>query len=182
MKLFSNFDTKIKSKSIEEATQEYGEENVLCLSRSKLFFVIKFFLPLLEFLILVFAGILLFYYLFDYLYLVQIIVVMLLVSLPFIVYITGKYIDYKMDFVLVTPDALMEYNQSWVFNKKVVTINEKSIKSITVERKGFLYSIFNNGDLVFFSEGDETRGDVTLYYVSDPELKKTQISKIMNKD
>ena len=112
MKLFSNFDTKIKSKSIEEATQEYGEENVLCLSRSKLFFVIKFFLPLLEFLILVFAGILLFYYLFDYLYLVQIIVVMLLVSLPFIVYITGKYIDYKMDFVLVTPDALMEYNQS----------------------------------------------------------------------
>jgi hypothetical protein len=83
--------------------------------------------------------------------------------------------------VIVNPEALIEYNQTWVFMKKVITINEESIKSVTVERKGFLYSIFDNWDLVFFSEWDETHGDVTLSYVKNPEEKRTQIEKIMHK-
>lgn len=87
-----------------------------------------------------------------------------------------------MDFVIATPDSLIEYNQSWVFSKKVVTINEKSIKTITVERKWILYSIFNNGDLIFFSEWDETRGDVILRYVFRPEQRRNEAAKIMHKD
>jgi len=49
-----------------------------------------------------------------------------------------------MDFVLVNPESLIEYNQTGIFVKKVITINEKSLKSVTVERNGFLYSIFDN--------------------------------------
>ena len=181
MKLFSNFDTHLKAKAIEDSVQEYWEENVMCLSRSSLYFSVKVLWPLIQILILDVVLTWLFYYIFDYSYLWLIIWVAFVLNLPFFFYLIGKYIDYKMDFVIVNPEALIEYNQTWVFMKKVITINEKSIKSVTVERKGFLYSIFDNWDLVFFSEWDEMHGDVTLSYVKNPEEKRTQIEKIMHK-
>jgi len=182
MKLFSNFDTQIKTKCIEENVQEYGEEKVVCLSRSGLFFFVKVVWPLIGFVLLDLALIFFFYYVFDYTYLRLIILIVLLVSSPFIFHLVWNYIDYKMDFVLVNPESLIEYNQTGIFVKKVITINEKSLKSVTVERNGFLYSIFDNWDLVFFSEWDETHGDVTLRYVFHPEKKKIQIEKIMSKN
>ena len=181
MKLFSNFDTHLRTKAIEDSVQEYWEENVMCLSRSWLYFFIKVVVPLIQMVILDVALIWLFSYIANYTYLRLIILIVLVVSLPFLFYIIGKYIDYKMDFVIVNPEALIEYNQTGIFTKKVTTINEKSLKSVTVERKWFLYSIFDNGDLVFFSEWDELHGDVTLRYVKNPEEKRIQIEKIMNK-
>ncbi|HCY21573.1 TPA: hypothetical protein DIC40_07170 [Patescibacteria group bacterium] len=62
----------------------------------------------------------------------------------FLIPIIGKWIDYKLDFIVITPDFLIMYDQAGIFNKKVITLNEKSIKTISIERKGFLYSIFNN--------------------------------------
>ena len=123
----------------------------------------------------------LFFYIFDYTYLRLIVLIVLLISTPFFVFVVGKYIDYKMDFCIINPDALIEYNQTGVFTKKVTTINEKSVKSVTIERNWFLYSIFDNGDLVFFSEWDEDHGDVTLRYVKNPEKQRIQIERIMNK-
>jgi len=182
MKLFSNFDTQIKIKTVESAVQQYGEENVLCVSKSWLYLFVKVIRPLIQFLILDIVLAMFFYYVFDYNYLFLIILIVVLISIPFCIYLLGSYIDYKMDFVIATPDSLIEYNQSWIFSKKVVTINEKSIKTITVERKWILYSIFNNGDLIFFSEWDETRGDVTLCYVFRPEQRRNEAAKIMHKD
>jgi hypothetical protein len=45
-----------------------------------------------------------------------------------------------------------------------------------------LYSIFNNGNLIFLSEWDETRGDITFRYLANPETLRDQAAKIMNKD
>jgi len=84
MKLFSNFDTQIKTKCIEENVQEYGEEKVVCLSRSGLFFFVKVVWPLIGFVLLDLALIFFFYYVFDYTYLRLIILIVLLVSSPFI--------------------------------------------------------------------------------------------------
>lgn len=182
MKIFSNFDTNVKSKCLEENIQQYGEWNVLCLSKSRLYWFVKVFFPLLWYLALDILFIVLFYYIFDFSYLAWIIIVVLLITSPFFLFLLGKYIDYKMDFVVVTPESLIEYNQAWLFSKRVIVINEKSIKSITVQRGGFLYSVFNNGDLIFFSEWDETRGDITLRYVSQPEENRFKIATIMNKD
>ena len=181
MKLFSNFDTQLKAKAIEDSIQEYWEENVICLSRSSLYFSVKVLWPLTQILLLDVWLILLFSYISNYTYLRLIILIVFCISIPFLLFIIGKYIDYKMDFVIVNPEALIEYNQTGIFTKKVTTINEKSVKSVTVEKKGFLYSISNNGDLVFFSEWDELHGDITLRYVKNPEEKRTQIEKIMNK-
>jgi uncharacterized membrane protein YdbT with pleckstrin-like domain len=182
MKLFSNFDTNIRKKTVNISVQQYGEGNVLCFEKSLLYWFLKIFLPLIQFTLLDVSLIRFFYYIFDYQYLVPIILIFLLVTSPFYIYLVGRYIDYKMDFVIVTPDSLIEYNQTGLFNKKVVTINEKSIKTITVERKGLLYSIFNNGNLIFLSEGDETRGDITFFYVYNPEELRNQAAIIMHKD
>jgi len=37
MKIFSNFDTQIRIKSLEEHVAKYGRSNVLCFWRSKLY-------------------------------------------------------------------------------------------------------------------------------------------------
>jgi len=182
MKLFSNFDTNIRKKTVDISVQQYGNGNVLCFEKSLLYWFLKIFLPLIQFTFLDISLIRFFYYIFDYQYLIPIILVVLIVTSPFYIYLVGRYIDYKMDFVIVTPDSLIEYNQTGLFNKKVVTINEKSIKTITVERKGILYSIFNNGNLIFLSEGDETRGDITFFYVHNPEELRNQAAIIMHKD
>lgn len=88
-----------------------------------------------------------------------------------------------MDFIIVTPDYLVMYDQAWIFNKKVITLNEKSIKTISIERKGFLYSVFNNWDIIFLAEGDVTEhGDVKLKWIPKPEKRRQQIAKIMHKE
>jgi hypothetical protein len=84
----------------------------MCLSRSGLYFFIKVAVPLIQMLILDIALIWLFLYIANYTYLRLIILIVFVISLPFLFYIIGKYIDYKMDFVIVNPEALIEYNQT----------------------------------------------------------------------
>ena len=76
----------------------------------------------------------LFYYLLDGEYLLSVFLVDLCLSSFFLMPIIGKYIDYNMDFIVVTPDFLIMYDQEGILKKKVVTVNEKSIKTISVER------------------------------------------------
>jgi len=87
-----------------------------------------------------------------------------------------------MDFIIVTPDYLMMYDQAWILAKKVITVNEKSIKTISVERSGFLYSVFNNWDIIVLSEGDISHWEITLKWIPKPEKRKSQIAKILNKE
>jgi hypothetical protein len=74
------------------------------------------------------------------------------------------------------------YDQKWLLNKKVITLNEKSIKTISVERAGFLYSIFNNWDIIVLSEWDMDHWEITLKWIPRPEKRKKQIAKIFEKN
>lgn len=183
MKIFSNFDTEIRKNTIEQHSIKYWRENILCFGRSRLYFYVKIFFPFVFVLLLASWAIIGLYFLFegDYLWIVSLLV--FLVSLIFLLPVIGKRIDYKLDFIIVTPDYLIMYDQNWIFSKKVITLNEKSIKTISVERPGLLYSIFNNGDIIFLAEGDVTdHGDVKLKWIPKPEKRRNQIAKIMHKD
>lgn len=182
MRIFSNFDTNIRSKCYEENATKFGRDRVLCFWRSRLYWFIKIFFPLL-FLFLLCAWIIaIFYYVFDGDYLLFFSLATFVLSLFFLIPIIGKWIDYKLDFIVVTPDFLIMYDQAGIFNKKVITLNEKSIKTISIERRWFLYSIFNNWDIIFLAEGDVTEhGDVKLKWIPKPEKRRDQIAKIMNK-
>ncbi len=182
MRIFSNFDTKIRYTSFEEHAARYGRENVLCFWRSRLYWVIKIFFPLLFLLLLCVWVVVVFYYVFDGDYLLFFSLATFVLSLFFLIPLIGKWIDYKLDFIIVTPDFLIMYDQEGIFNKKVITLNEKSIKTISIERKWFLYSVFNNWDIIFLAEWDVTEhGDVKLKWIPKPEKRRDQIARIMNK-
>ena len=98
--------------------------------------------------------------------------------------IIGKYMDYKLDFIIVTPDLLIMYDQWGIFKRNIISTNEKSIKTISVKKSGLLYSIFNNGDIVFLTEWDSVSGggEITLRRVPKPEKRRKEIARIMSKD
>lgn len=183
MKIFSNFDTNRKKEAYQEAITKYGVENVLLLSKSWLFFFQRVFFPvfiwLTVFCVLQYGLFFLaedrgiwWYVAIGILFLLFVIVIS-----PNIKY----YLDYTMDFSLFTPDTLTRYNQTGFFKRDIKTSNVRNIKTISIQKNSLRYNIFDNGDLIFLSEGNNTdRGEITLHYISDPESKKKAISRIMN--
>jgi hypothetical protein len=53
MKIFSNFDTKLRQNKLREYQDLYGNDNVLILQKSKFFLVIKTLPKILSFLIVI---------------------------------------------------------------------------------------------------------------------------------
>lgn len=94
--------------------------------------------------------------------------------------VVGKYIDYKMDFIIVIPHAIMMYEQWGVLKRNVVTISVQSIKAISIKKSGLLYSIFDNGDIIILTEGDSERnGEIRLRRIPRPEKRRNQIVHVI---
>ena len=91
------------------------------------------------------------------------------------------YVDYKMDFSIVTPEYLTRYNQSWFFKRDIKSSYVRNIKTITIVKNSMLYNIFNNWNLLFLSEWDREKWDweIILHYIKNPEEKKKEITRIM---
>lgn len=98
-----------------------------------------------------------------------------------------KYIDYKMDFTVVTPTGVFLYNQRGIFYRTMSALNLQNIRTVNIQKSNLLYTIFDNGDIIFLSEGgewDEARGDLghaRIYFVANPEAKKNKIQQIFEK-
>ncbi|PZM87551.1 MAG: hypothetical protein DLD55_00840 [candidate division SR1 bacterium] len=182
MKLFSNFDTKWKQEAYQEAVEKFGSHNVLILRKSYLFFLSKVLIPLfgwtLAFVLLQFPI----YLTLDEFANVRFILtgVMFLLYLFVISPLLKYYLDYTMDFSLVTPEYLTRYNQSGPLKRDIKSSYVKNIKTITIEKNTFRYNIFDNGNLIFLSEGDrDNEGEIVLHYIKYPERKKKEITRIM---
>lgn len=77
---------------------------------------------------------------------------LLLVYIVMLIPIFKNYLDYTMDFSLVTPEYLTRYNQSGALKRDIKSSYVKNIKTITIEKNNFRYNIFDNGNLIFLSE------------------------------
>jgi len=107
----------------------------------------------------------------------------IIIYLVFFFPIIGKYIDYKMDFIIVIPNAIMLYDQWGIFRRDVVTISSQSIKTISIKKDKFIYSVFDNGDLIILTEWDtEHIGEMILRRIPRPEKRKNQIVKVVGID
>lgn len=182
MKIFSNFDTQWMQVAYTEAQEKFWLENVLLLRKSGLFLLSKVIWPILWWTILFILLQFPVYLALDEFWAVRYILTgcMLVLYLIMIAPNIKYYIDYTMDFSLITPDYLTRYNQSWFMNRDIKTSNVRNIKTITVEKNSFWYNIFDNWDLIFLSEGDKAdQGEITLHYIHDPETKKKEITRIM---
>lgn len=183
MKIFSNFDTKLRQKTFQEYQENYGVENVLCFGRSKLYHLIKVGMPFVVLLLITIFGLIFFYQRSDGDYFTLFLVAFLIMDIVFLFPIIGKYIDYKMDFIIVIPHAIMMYEQWWILKRNVSTISAQSIKSIAIKKAWLLYSIFDNGDIIILTEGDtERNGEIKFRRIPRPEKRRNQIVKVIGID
>jgi hypothetical protein len=73
----------------------------------------------------------------------------------------------------------MMYDQTGIFKRDVFTIGVPSIKTISLKKKWFLYSLFDNGDIIILSEANISYGEVILRRVPRPEKRRNQIANII---
>lgn len=85
-----------------------------------------------------------------------------------------------MDYTIITPRQVIQYDQTWLLNRSTRTLDLAKIKSINIKKNGLMTSIFNLWDIVFFSEWDESHGDIRLNYIKKPIALKQSITKIMH--
>jgi uncharacterized membrane protein YesL len=113
MKIFSTFDTKFKQNAVIEKKEKYGHDKVHLLEKSNFFFLKNIIIPFFVIIIVtLFSG----YILSVYLQTPPIInaIVMFMVLLMGILYaaLVKHYIDYKMDYCIITPDEIILTEQS----------------------------------------------------------------------
>ena len=111
MKIFSNFDTNLRQKTFEDYQGKYGPENVLCFGRSRLYGIVKVELPLLLLALVTIFGLIFFYKRLGGDYFGYIIVAILIIDFVFFFPVIGKFIDYKMDFIIVIPNCMIMFDQ-----------------------------------------------------------------------
>lgn len=184
MRIFSNFDTKLKNKTYNENCSRYWSDCVLMFGRSRLYWLLKIFFPIVSLILWSTARLLIYYKRTDWVYFYYILAGTIALDIAILLHIAWRYIDYLINFMLVLPHALVLYSQKWVFERDVTTINQNSIKTISVEKRWFRYSIFDNWDITILSEwisseSDINYGKVVLKRVAKPEKKREKIIRIL---
>lgn len=184
VRIFSNFDTKFDDKALLKAQEEFGEEHVWFIRRDRIYVIFKILLPTL--LRAMAAGLLLlFVYGTEFGSLLGRFFqgfVWAIIGISWVmlaVVMTNKIIDYYMDFTIITPTQITTYDQTGIFTRLQRSLDIAKIKSIRVDKKGFLHSVFNYGSIVFFSEWDQKFGDITLNYISDPAKLSAKLWEIL---
>ena len=188
MKILSNFDTKYEDSVMEKFRSMYWKENVLSIHRAQIFLVMYLLAPISTIIISwIIALIVMFYWDengFDPI--IQAIKFWLpflsaiLVTLYYLPGLVKKYIDYSMDFCVITPKEIVSYNQTWIMARKWHSIDTDKIKTITIDKKWFVKSLFNFWTITFLSEWDSTwKGDIQLNFVSDPDKVKNDIKTLI---
>lgn len=184
MKILSNFDTSLRDNLYYEYVNKYGKDNILLIRRSFLFLFFIVLSPLAGMLLLV--SILLFFALnintwselFDNGLMLIALVAGLAVMVSTMLRVIKRFWDYTMDFALITPHEIVHYNQQWILNRSIKTMDMEKVKTINVKWWWFMQSFFNFGSLVFLSEGDSEYGDLVLSYVAQPSETKKSIMEI----
>lgn len=95
------------------------------------------------------------------------------------------YIDLRLDFTIVTPAGVYLYNQRGIFYRNMSALNIQNIRTINVQKSKLIYTIFDNGDIIFLSEWPDAQAGwesnlwhAKIYFVQDPESKKDIIQRI----
>ena len=182
MKIFSSFDTQYKKKLITDKQSQFGSENVHLVWKSGLFLFVKVYFPIIVSLIL---GILtaIFVHIFLQInYELSSIIWIIMAFFMIIPYrIIKHYIDYKMDYCIITPFEIILAEQSGVFKRQLRTLDATKIKSISIYKRSTIKSIFNNGVIVFMSDGDDNNlWEIQIDYIYNPEEHKNNINRILD--
>lgn len=192
MALLSTFDLKFRKKQYQEHTKEFWKDNVILIKKSKLFLWIYIILPIVRWMIALSMILFLIYKMtdaFNQLFYRISGFVGALWLIPNIK-IIKKILDYKIDFIILTPNSLIRYDQTGFFSRSSKIIELRNLKTVSVRKTGIINSIFNNWALLFLSEGwfgkesDEDRkwslGEIIFRYIYNPEKYKKEINRLLD--
>lgn len=184
IKILSNFDTSLGKKLLARYQEKYWEERVLFVRRWRIYLLFRVVFPFLLFALLLIPIILFSLNMHRYdlvmeLFARLVIVIFGALCLWLVVKMIAGLINFYMDYTIVTPRQIISYDQEWIFHRNSRSIEIVKIKSISVDKKWFLKSLFNYGGIVFFAEGDSLYGDLILTFIYDPLLLRDRIAKIM---
>jgi len=179
MKILSTFDTEFKKKVIAEEKRKYGDK-VFSIHKWRFFLWLHVLAPavfLIIWFILLAVGLAMIDVSETFQIVVNVIIVMAMWMFVYYWYsVLKQYIDYIMDFAVITPEQIINYNQTGILSRQGRTLDVDKIKTITVGKEWFLRSLFNFGNIIFLSEWDTTsRWDIELYFIDDPDKVKTKI-------
>ncbi|MDD3301968.1 MAG: hypothetical protein PHN31_00290 [Candidatus Gracilibacteria bacterium] len=191
MKIFNNFDSKFKEKEYNEAIKNYGEENVLLVQRCIAYLIIKGWIPLFLYIILIIPIIIGAYFLKTYTYVFRSIVTVLSIfSLSVLYKFFLVYLDYKYDFSIFTCKRIFTYKQEGLLNSDFKDLPAEKIRSIVSSRNGLIGNIFGYGSVEIYTDGqgfmeneDEYHershaGKTKLTYVYRPNKIRQRILRI----
>ena len=188
MGIISTFDPKFKKQLLEKSIQECGEKNVVLIRKSHLFLCINVLLPFILWLsvliTLITCSIL--YILWVWLRITLCVVILLAFAIPWY-RILKFFLDYEMDFAVVTPKTFLRYNQTWFFKRSSKAIDMSHIRSVYVRKAWFFNSIFNNWHIIVLTEWSagnpkedwNNAWEVEFRYVYHPEYYSDRIQKLL---
>lgn len=187
MKIFSTFDTNFREGILKKEQEKFWKDKVMLITHDRFFYYFSVVLPAIILLVLAVVYWILLIYLADFFwktwgfYWVTWFIFFVIIFFPIWLGIFKKYIDYILDFVVVTPDKLIYYNQEGIFSRKWRTIDAEKIKTITVNKSGIIRSIFNFWNIIILTEWDEQwEWEINFKFVDDPDNVKFRISEIID--
>jgi len=188
MWILSTFNPWFQKKVLKENLQLYGEDKVIQIKKSRFFLWTKILIPFSFWTILVVAWVI---FSLSKIHVIRflwsmIILMIFLWFIPFTKVVT-YYLDYKMDFIIVTPRSFLRYDQDWFFKTVSKTIDLKKIRSISVRKSWLFSSIFNDWTLVILSEWWESEKEedmraweITFNNLYNPELYNERINDLLS--
>lgn len=187
MSILSTFNPRFQKKLLKENIELYWIENVIHIKKSRLFLWFKVLLPFIFWTTLVVVPFIFFSSKIQVNWFLWFVIIWLIfLRLIPITKVIKYYIDYMMDFMIVNPRSFMRYDQEWLFKTASKIIDLKKVRSISVRKKWFFSSIFNNWTLIILSEWWEFEqdqkmraGEIVFNYLYNPELCNEKINDLL---
>lgn len=190
MAIISTFDPKFQNKILQDCINEFGADNVVHIRKSKLFLWWFVILPFLLWLFTLITLLFCFIYFIPWKLIwltVALCVIVLLIWIKPATMIIKYYLDYYMDFSIVTPQSFIRYDQTWFFKRTSKVIDLIHVRSVSVEKTWIINSLFNNGNIVVLSEWSDNSvsdsksdaGKIIFRYVKDPEKYWDRIQRML---
>ena len=184
MKILSNFNTTLEKDLLREYQQVFGKDKVMSIHKSKLFYRRYVWGPVVIYIMLLIVSVgITFGYEMPHPLIPRIVLgIFALYAVILFFKVAHRWVDYKMDFLIVTPKEITKYDQSGVLERHIEQLHADKIKSISLSKKWFLQSIFDIGTISLLAEWDNDKGDIVMDYVDAVEAEKRKISHVLGLD
>lgn len=194
MKIFNNFDTNFKKNEFDDVIEKHWEWNVLIIQRTFAFWVINGILPFLLYVAVIIPLLIIHIKYLAWISYLSLFFAWFLIVFTLFVFniIVNAYLDYKMDFTIITCEWIFTFKQLWFFNSKNKDLPAWKIRSISSSRQWLLWNIFWYWNIEIITDWSLTTRDeewmhlgwkMIMTYVKQPNvLRKKIIDVCLNKN